>query len=35
MTHIFNNSSTSAMGTAAQGAGMAAVAMGNAAGRMY
>lgn len=35
VTSIFSNSTTSAVSTASQGAGMAADAMGNAAGRMY
>lgn len=34
-TSIFSNSTTSVVNTASQGAGMAADAMGNAAGRMY
>ncbi|OXA73761.1 conjugative transposon protein TraJ [Flavobacterium aquidurense] len=35
VTNIFSNSSTSALSTTSQGVGMAADAMGNAAGRMY
>lgn len=35
VTHIFSNSNSSVINTASQGAGMAADAMGNAAGRMY
>jgi conjugative transposon TraJ protein len=35
VTHIFSNSNSSVISTASQGAGMAADAMGNAAGRMY